>query len=116
MPRIANARDTVQQIVRRQYAPFRESAHQANAAVELRTHTDLPDPGPVVRLRTSDLGKLRVEVTLFCPSQAAEQLESDITCEILEAFQPTEPQPPATVPSETPDEEIDQHADTPDRS
>ncbi len=89
-PRVGQVRDEAQEIVGRNFAPFRERAFQANAAVERRTRTDLPDPEPVVRLRTSDLGKFRVEVTLFCPSQAAEQLESDITCEILTAFQPAE--------------------------
>ncbi len=50
------------------------------------TLTLLPDPEPLVRLRTFDLGKLRLDVTLFCPSQAADQLESGITCDILAAF------------------------------
>ncbi len=86
-PKVGHAQDTAHEIVRRHYAPFREQALKANAAVERRTRTDLPDPEPLVRLRTSDLGKLRVEVTLFCPSQAAERLESEITCEILAVFQ-----------------------------
>ncbi|NDV01940.1 mechanosensitive ion channel family protein [Pseudoroseicyclus tamaricis] len=86
MPRIEGAHAALSQIVARHYEPFRESAARVNAAIERRTHTDLPDPAPLVRLRTSDLGKLRVEVTLFCPPQAAERLESEITAEILAAM------------------------------
>jgi len=86
-PEIAYAKTKAQEIVRSHYAPFFERAVQANAAVERRTRTDLPDPEPLVRLRTSGLGNLRIEVTLFCPSQASDQLENDITCEILETFQ-----------------------------
>ncbi len=89
-PQASQARDTAHEIVRNHYARFREQSLKANAAVERRTRTDLPDPEPLVRLRTSDLGKLRVEVTLFCPSQAADALESEITCEILSAFHPSE--------------------------
>ena len=89
-PNTSQARDTTHEIVHRNYAPLRDHALKANAAVEHRTRTDLPDPEPLVRLRTSDLGKLRVEVTLFCPSQVAEQLESDITYEILAALRPTQ--------------------------
>ncbi len=88
-PEVVHAQKKALEIVHSRFAPFREKALQANTAVERRTRTDLPDPEPLVRLRTSDLGKLRLEVTLFCPSQAADQLESGITCDILAAFQPT---------------------------
>ncbi len=95
-PRVGNVRDTAHEIVQRHYAPLRDQALKANAAVEHRTRTDLPDPEPLVRLRTSDLGKLRVEVTLFCPSQLAEQLESEITHDILVALQVAQAKPEAT--------------------
>ncbi|MEI4261576.1 mechanosensitive ion channel domain-containing protein [Roseovarius sp. D0-M9] len=87
-PEVGHARVRAEEIVHSHFAPFRERALQANTAVERRTRTDLPDPEPLVRLRTSDLGKLRLDVTLFCPSQAADQLEGGITCDILAAFQP----------------------------
>lgn len=89
-PDIAAARTEAQEIVQHHYAPFADSARQANAAVERRTRTDLPDPDPVVRLRTSEIGKVRVEVTLFCPPQAADRLENEITSDILAAFQSME--------------------------
>ncbi|WP_191090084.1 mechanosensitive ion channel domain-containing protein [Histidinibacterium aquaticum] len=86
-PRIGGAHALVSDIVGRHYAPFRDEAARANAAIERRTHSDLPDPAPLVRFRTSELGKLRVEVTLFCPANAAERLESEITLELLSAIE-----------------------------
>ena len=75
-------------IVEQHWAPYRDRAERANAATERRTHSDLPDPAPIVRFRTSDLGKLRVEVTLFCPSQEAERLESEITLDLYSELRP----------------------------
>lgn len=86
-PPLARMHELVSQIVRKHHAPFRDEAARANAAIERRTHTDLPDPAPVVRFRTSDLGKLRTEITFFCPSQDAERLESEITFELLAGLQ-----------------------------
>ncbi|MDY8108945.1 mechanosensitive ion channel [Fulvimarina sp. 2208YS6-2-32] len=89
-PRLENAHGRVSETVSRHYEPFREPAARANAAIERRTHSDLPDPAPIIRFRTSDLGKLRIEVTLFCPSQEAERLEGEITLALMTEFQPTE--------------------------
>ncbi|KNX40022.1 Mechanosensitive ion channel [Roseovarius tolerans] len=89
-PEIAPALKKAQEIVQHHYAPLFERARQENAAVEHRTRTNLPDPDPVVRFRTSDLGKLRVEVTVFCPSQSADTIESEITSDILASFQSME--------------------------
>ncbi|MEF2554562.1 mechanosensitive ion channel domain-containing protein [Aurantimonas sp. A2-1-M11] len=102
LPRLEDTPRRVSEIVSRHYEPFRDSAARANAAIERRTHSDLPDPAPIVRFRTSDLGKLRIEVTLFCPSQEAERLEGEITLELLTEFQTTERKDPTvTEPSMT---------------
>ncbi|SFE92985.1 mechanosensitive ion channel family protein [Roseivivax sediminis] len=97
VPPLERTQNLVSEIVQRHYAPFREEAIRANAAIERRTHTDLPDPAPVVRFRTSDLGKLRAEITFFCPSREAERLESEITLELLAGLQAdTVPAPSST--------------------
>lgn len=88
-PRLEAMHGRVSEIVSRRYEPYREAAARANAAIERRTHSDLPDPAPIVRFRTTDLGKLRIEITLFCPSQEAERLEHEITLELLTALQRT---------------------------
>jgi small-conductance mechanosensitive channel len=85
MPRIETAHREISKIVARKYDVFRMEAARANNLIERRTHSDLPDPEPLIRFRTSDLGKLRVEITLFCKAHAAERLESEITLETLAA-------------------------------
>lgn len=87
VPSVEETQELISDIVRRHFEPFRDQATKANVAVERRTHSDLPDLAPVIRFRTSELGKLRIEVTLFCPSQVAERLESEITLELLAALQ-----------------------------
>ena len=89
IPPLGRTHELVSEIVQRYYAPFREGAIRANAAIERRTHSDLPDPDPAVRFRTSDLGKLRTEITFFCPSREAERLESEITLDLLAGLQAT---------------------------
>ena len=36
-----------------------------------------------MQFRTSDLGKHRLDITLFCPPGAADRLENEITLELL---------------------------------
>ncbi len=92
-PDLAGLRGTAETVVHRHYAPFRDRAAGINEAMERRTLSDLPDPDPTIRFRTSDLGKLRLEITLFCPSQMADTLESEITLDLLAALPPPEPKP-----------------------
>lgn len=83
MPKLEKLQEKVAAVVGELYAPFREKAARANVMIERRTHSDLPDPAPAVRFRTSDLGKLRVEITLFCPVREAGRLEDVITWRLL---------------------------------
>lgn len=76
-------RTMIEEVVREHYAPYRERAAQMNAAIERRIGSDLPDPEARTRLRTTDLANHRIEVTLFCPPEATESLESEITCGIM---------------------------------
>ncbi|SFH39325.1 Small-conductance mechanosensitive channel [Palleronia marisminoris] len=91
VPALGGKREVVTRIVHRHYEPFRERAARASDLIERRTRSDLPDPTPAIRLRTSDLGKLRVEITLFCPSREAERLESDITWDLLATLRSADP-------------------------
>ena len=36
-----------------------------------------------IAFRTTELGKYRIDVTLFCPTRLAESLENDISCEVM---------------------------------
>ena len=55
---------------------------------ERRTGADLPGPAPLVRFTTTDPGKYRIEVTVFCPDAAADRLQNEITWEVVERLQP----------------------------
>lgn len=90
MPVLDGKQKIASDIVNRHYEPFRERAVKANAVIERRTRSDLPDPAPAIGFSTSELGRLRIEITLFCPSHDAARLESKITWDVLEAYQPAE--------------------------
>ena len=76
-------RVAIEEIVARHHAPVNAEASRANALVEERFHVDLMDAQVRVVFRTTDLGKYRIGVTLFCPTRLAESLENDITCEVM---------------------------------
>lgn len=104
IPKLGGLREKVAGIVQERYEPFRKQAASANAVIERRTHADLPDPAPTIRFGTTDLGKLRAEITLFCPLTAEERLESEITWHLLTTLHvPAQTTPPKTnlSPSET---------------
>ena len=77
-------RPAIEEIVRARYAPYREAAARANATIERRTGSDLPDPAPLTRFGTTDLGRCRIEITIFCPPETADKLEDEITWEIVD--------------------------------
>jgi small-conductance mechanosensitive channel len=76
-------RDMIEAAIERHYAPHREGAVQVNAAIERRSAVDLQDALMSVRIGTTDIGKYRVSITLFCPSSAAEALEQQITYDLM---------------------------------
>lgn len=75
--------EDIARIVDRHYAPHREEAARANAGIERRSGVDILDPESRIRFSTSDLGKARVTVSLFCPTHLAETLEDGITREVM---------------------------------
>lgn len=72
-------------IVEAHYGPHREAAVRANARIERRSGVDILDPETRVRPSTTDLGKYRFTITLFCPTRLAEPLEDAITWDVLRA-------------------------------
>lgn len=82
------ARETdIAGIVERHYGPHREEAARANARIERRSGVDILDPESRVRFSTTDLGKSRVTVGLFCPTGLAEPLEDAITRDVMALVQ-----------------------------
>ncbi len=80
---IYSERTKVEELVARHYEPFREEALRANQMLERRFGVDLMDTLLRVDFRTSDIGKPRVEITLFCATHSTEALQNDITCAVM---------------------------------
>lgn len=73
-------------VIDRHYGPYAAEARRINASLERRTGVDLLDPEMTVRYTTTDLGKYRVNIRLFCPTALAEKLENDISRDLMAAF------------------------------
>jgi small-conductance mechanosensitive channel len=73
----------VARIVESHYGPHRDEAARANARIERRSGVDILDPETRVRPSTSDIGKYRITITLFCPTRLAEPLEDAITWDVV---------------------------------
>jgi small-conductance mechanosensitive channel len=76
-------RTAIEAIVARHHAPLRATTAKASSSIERRFHVDLADRQMRVAFRTTDLGKYRIGVTVLCPTEVAESLENDITCDVM---------------------------------
>lgn len=76
-------RTAIEAIVRRHHAPHGDAAVRANARLERHFHVDLMEALVRVTFGTTELGKYRIDVSLFCPTRLAESLENDIVCEVM---------------------------------
>lgn len=90
--------DRIAAIVETHYGQHRAEAARANARIERRMGVDILDPGDRVRFSTTDIGKYRVTITLFCPTRLAEPLESAITRDLMSLFHEDEDRRPAGGP------------------
>ncbi|MBS1302695.1 mechanosensitive ion channel domain-containing protein [Loktanella sp. SALINAS62] len=82
-------------IVERHYGPHREEAARANAGIERRSGVDILDPESRIRFSTTDLGKARVTISLFCPTRLAEVLEDAVTLEVMALLHTARKEEPA---------------------
>nr|WP_111298294.1 mechanosensitive ion channel family protein [Paracoccus saliphilus] len=78
--------DRINAVIDRHYGAFAAEAQRINASLERRTGVDLLDPEVSTRFSTTDLGKYRVSIRLFCPTRLAERLENDITRDLMSEF------------------------------
>ena len=60
-------------------AEFYEVAVRYNAVIERHAGVDLPGPEPHVRVLTTELGDIEVEVRVFCPTEQALEIEQKVT-------------------------------------
>lgn len=87
-------------IIQRHYGPHREEAARANAQIVRRSGVDIPNSEIGIRFSTTDIGKARVTITLFCPTHLAEALEYAITREVISQIHAATPlDPGVSIPS-----------------
>jgi len=68
------------------HAPHAELAQRYSALIRKRTGIDIAEPHPRVSLTTTDIGKQRIGVTLFCPTPSAFELERAINDSVLRRY------------------------------
>jgi len=76
-------RREIEKLVERRYSAYREEAIRANEKIERQFAIDLPGSVSRVNFRTNDLGKYRLEITVFCPPKEAGAIENDVICDIM---------------------------------
>ncbi|MGS2720507.1 mechanosensitive ion channel family protein [Paraglaciecola aestuariivivens] len=62
---------------------FHEVAVRYNQMIERRLDVAITGPEPIVKVSTSDLGDTQVEVTIFCPTERAIEIEQAITHDFM---------------------------------
>jgi small-conductance mechanosensitive channel len=68
------------------HAPHAELAERYGALIRKRSGIDIAPPHPRVILGTTDVGKQRLDVTLFCPTHQAFELERAINEAVLRHY------------------------------
>lgn len=78
--------ESINAVIEKYYSAYASEARRVNDNLERRVGVDLLDPEVSTRFSTTDLGKYRVSIRLFCPTRLAEKLEDDITNELMRTF------------------------------
>ncbi|QPL44626.1 mechanosensitive ion channel family protein [Halomonas sp. A40-4] len=68
------------------HAPHSELAQRYSEVIRKRSGVDIADPQPRVTLTTTDIGKQRIGVTLFCPTPSAFEMERAINDAVLRRY------------------------------
>ncbi len=84
-PDLATLEALILDRVRRDSAGFAEVASRYNASIRRRTGVAIMGPEPRVLVATTELAKVCLTVTVFCPTKAAASLEQAITRDVLRA-------------------------------
>lgn len=82
-PSWSNASEWIGETVARHFGPYREAAQREKARISRRAGIGLGEQLDQIDFSTSEIGKYRVTITLFCPVAAKNALQSAITLDIL---------------------------------
>ena len=58
----------------------------ADTEIENRTGVDIPSPEPSIRVATTDLARVVVTITVFCPTAQAVAVEQKITKDLFDLY------------------------------
>jgi small-conductance mechanosensitive channel len=99
-------RQLIESIVQKHYAPHQERASRSHAVIERGSGIDLSDALVRLRFSTTDLGKYRISITLFCPTPLTEVLENEIVCDLMSTLHRMAKEPlPEEQAGSTPDDQ-----------
>ncbi|QDP02120.1 mechanosensitive ion channel family protein [Thalassotalea sp. PS06] len=65
---------------------FNEVAERYNALIENRLDVKISGPEPTINISTTDLGKIKVSFSVFCPTQEAFNIEQKLTEDLLQLW------------------------------
>lgn len=66
--------------------PFEDVAQRYNQYIEKHTHVVIQGPEPDVCVYTSDIGKTCVEITVFCPTSMAVEIQQKLTRDFFQLW------------------------------
>ncbi|RUR33857.1 mechanosensitive ion channel [Vreelandella andesensis] len=81
-----SALPALEQEVAKLHIPHAELAERYSALIRKRSGIDIAEPHPRVTLATTDIGKQRLGITLFCPTSSAFELEQAINDAVLRRY------------------------------
>ncbi len=76
----------LEQEVKTLHDPHADLAERYSAMIRKRSGINIADPHPRVTLATTDIGKQRIDVTLFCPTPNAFEVERAINDAVLRRY------------------------------
>lgn len=77
--------ERLRQETERLCAPYIEEGREINTATDRRLGVDVAGPEPFVSVTTTDIGKIRFVVLVFCPITEAPGIEREIASQFLRA-------------------------------
>ncbi|MGV6807736.1 MAG: mechanosensitive ion channel family protein [bacterium] len=84
---LRDAREFLNGVARKYCESFRDVALRYNSLIQKRLGIDLAGPEVDARLSTTDLGKSRFTVTIFCPTAEALNIEQKVIGDFLDYWQ-----------------------------
>lgn len=69
---------------------FRDVAERYNALIENRLEVKIAGPEPSVKVSTTDIGKIKVSFSIFCPTEDAITIEQNLIADFFAIWNPCE--------------------------